>query len=235
MDLITIKEIVEKKRITCQFYLKVDFGMLAGIATVATILRLNRIEMFRYVSDVWLFPSGIIFAILYGLIFDRVLLSLWSKQRYTEKEKKLTLAWSSHGITIQLVLHLLLILTFFMFILGFSKGYATAHGSINSFLTIHSAIENFKHKNNKFPDTFLELNTQFPDISNELNSLGKDKVRYTLDKNRGFILRFADSDGRFNTNDDLVADHKSIYFVDSGYSIIKTQQANPSDAVEPLR
>ncbi|MBU4602754.1 hypothetical protein KKA86_06610 [bacterium] len=109
MGLDNAKEIIRAERETCKFYLKMDFGFLAGAFSIFTILKLERVDIFKTIVGSKLFTTGIIALICYGLIFDYWLLIKWSLRDLTENQQKSVLKWSRVGIKIQLILHILLI------------------------------------------------------------------------------------------------------------------------------
>jgi hypothetical protein len=44
----------------------------------------------------------------------------------------------------------------------------------------------------------------------DINQLGKNKLSYTLDKNKGYLLHFAGQDDKLGTKDDVIENHDSF-------------------------
>lgn len=210
MEFNTLREIIEKHRIACRFYLKIDFGLLVGIGTIATILKLERLELFRTVYGGRFFVLGVITLICYGLIFDRLLLSVWSEHEFTENEKRSVVKWSRRGITTQLLLHLLLVLSLSGYLIVFSGAYPRGYDEGKAIDWIQFGIEEFKNENGVFPETIENLVSRCPYISRYVRQLGNDRLRYVVDEKRGYVLRFAGFDRELDTEDDHVYDHKSF-------------------------
>src|SRR5574337_416320 len=118
-----VKEIIEHHREACKFYLKIDFGLLAGVVTIFTILKMERLEILKTLFGVRFFISGIAALICYGLIFDRWALAQWSAPTRSESQQKMVLDWLKRGITVQLELHVLFVLLIAVGALSFSGGY----------------------------------------------------------------------------------------------------------------
>jgi len=205
-----LKAIIEKCRITCQFYLKIDFGLLVGIATIATILKLERLEVLTTIYQGRFFVLGVIILICYGLIFDRWLLTQWSEQELTDNEKRTVLKWSRRGITTQLLLHLLLVLSLSTYLIAYTGVYPRGYDEGKAITSIHIAIEKFKNEKGVFPKTLENLISQYPYVSRYVRKLGNDKLRYIVDENRGYVLWFAGFDEQLDTEDDFVHDRKSF-------------------------
>ena len=118
-----IREITNAVRDTCRFYLKIDFGFLAGIISIITILKLGPTELLVAMVDTRFFIVGMVILIIYGLIFDYWLLVKSLAKNSSEKQTKLVIRRTGQGIWIQLVLHILLISYISSFALGYSRGY----------------------------------------------------------------------------------------------------------------
>lgn len=201
-----IRRILDKQRQACHFLLKIDFGMLVGVASIFTFLKLERIEIFKTVLHGRIIFLSIIVLICYGLIFDWWTLAHWTKQEISIDRQKFVLFLSRLGISTQHILHIVLIMFVSGNIVGYSEGYSEGY----LIASIQTGIEKFKIDREVFPRTIEDLLLRYPHISNNVRQLGKDKLQYTIDEKRGYVLRFAGYDGRLNTKDDLVRDHNSV-------------------------
>jgi|GEM_PF-2930355 hypothetical protein len=210
MGLNDTKEIIKAERETCKFYLKIDFGLLAGTISIITILNLKQIDIFRMIGEIKIFIVSIIVLICCGLLFDYWLLIKWSLQNLTENQQKSVLTKSMFWIGAQSILHILFILNIASAVIGYSGGFNIGYSKANAMISIVSNIENYNKEKGDFPKTLEDLTSRYPLILDDINQLGKNKLSYTLDKNKGYLLHFAGQDGKLETKDDVIENHDSF-------------------------
>jgi hypothetical protein len=72
---------------------------------------------------------------------------------------------------------------------------------------IQYSIERFKKSEGRFPSSLDELLGKYPDIEDNLNGVGENRIRYSQDEDKGYILRFCGFDNILDTDDDIILDH----------------------------
>jgi hypothetical protein len=202
-------EIIEKYRQTCLFYVKIDFGILTVLIAVLGLLKLEEFEVFSYIDELKVIIISVVLLLVCGLVFDRWLLYCWSKAK-SSAVNAASSKWIHRGITLQLVLHIFVIAFLAAYALAYASGYTKSFKYGYAIGHIQADIELFKDEQGQFPENLQELAIQFPSVKGYLYELNPDWVRYSLDPERGYILRFAGSDGRFDTEDDDVEDHQTF-------------------------
>ncbi|WP_426754616.1 hypothetical protein [Myxococcus sp. Y35] len=75
---------------------------------------------------------------------------------------------------------------------------------------IINAVEAYRQTHGAYPDTLTRLSEEYPQIENEISLLGKTKIQYTPDPDRGYIFKFAGQDGYLGTPDDKIHDKTGL-------------------------
>lgn len=221
-----ITAIIEKHRNNCSFYVKLDLGILTIIGTIASILRLEKLEVFRFVSKIEYIVLFLIVLLGYGLIFDRLLLGLWDQIEFAVTDGTPFIKWVSRGTTIQVISHVLFIGLVGALALGSVSGYISGYDAALNVISIQQEIENFALEEKRFPKDIDELVNKFPITKFNIEELGTEQINYSTDETRGYILRYAGRDGKLNTPDDKIYDHES-YAKFFKKDVSKTQKESP--------
>jgi hypothetical protein len=182
-----MQEVIDKYRATCQFFLKMDLGFLAGIATLSTVFKLQRDEFIYFVYGE---PELIVaFSIMFcfGLLFDRLLLWQWSKNESIPKNNARVLAWLGRGITAQVIVHILALIVIVVTIASYSSGYVEG----GTHARLQFAIEEYRLENGHYPANLADIIHKSSDINSSVNRIGIDNLSYKTDEKRGYILRIA--------------------------------------------
>lgn len=196
-------DILERYRNTLHFYFKIDFGLLAVIGSIITILKFQRNEIFSFIFDIKYIVLAVLIIICFSFLIE-TMISLVAGNIY-EKKKELK------NIVMFIRYSIVFLAFFHAGIFGFVGSYIVGYSEVNVLLTQEEAIFNeirkdvvdFFESNYRLPSSIYEIYQKYPSVKRDIDDYD-GTVLYEIKDSLSYEIIFGSSFGQHRNQASIV-------------------------------
>ena len=181
--------ILEKYKNIIHFYFKIDFGLLAVIGSVVTILKFQRIEIFSFIVEIRYLIILIIVIICFSLLIETIINLIVSEISEKEKEFKNSIKIIKGSIWFLLVFHITIFCFIGGYIIAYSEEGATHPQAEALYKDIRKGVLDFYNSNYRLPNSLDEIFQRNPHIEQQLD-YDNIKVLYKIKDSLSYEIKF---------------------------------------------
>jgi hypothetical protein len=202
-------ESFEKFRQSCILYIKADLAILAALATLVTVFRIEVKELPNFFGETEIFIIIIISLLIFGTILERWLLFRSIAHNDTPEKKDFILA--RRMLIIQTVLHILLISGAWAYTSGRVHVRLEYTEQENLYSYLKGEVSRFLNDNHRLPKSANELTQQYDDVDKYLKRFVTIPFSYVLRDSVNYSIVLPGFDKILGTDDDRKHDVVIVY------------------------
>ncbi|MDR7104518.1 hypothetical protein ACVK1X_003859 [Pseudomonas sp. PvR086] len=194
--LLTIRE-------SARTYQKLDLAYIAAGGAIVTAFKLSSSDIIEMTAQLWLAVVAIVVLLAYDTLLEKVIFLDWIASQQ-QSGKRLSSKIIISAISAQPMIHLIFIIVLVTGSLGYALGSHSAMQIYKGEAAIQVAVEHFRIKEKRLPNSIEELENKSPYTSQYFDLIGRSEIRIesttdTVDKYR---ITFPGRDGKIGTPDD---------------------------------